>query len=50
MRTELLSDMITNHSQRIGALRPNQEFEVSDVNVDGDVTVVEGILIERTAQ
>lgn len=47
MMTDILSDTITKQSRDVGALGFNQRFKVTDVEVEGDVTYVEGELLEK---
>lgn len=47
MRMKLISDLITDHSQEIGSLRPNQCVKVTGVDVQGDMSVVDVELFEK---
>ena len=40
IKTELLSNMITNHSKLVGALGYNERVEVRQVDVEGDTSTV----------
>lgn len=42
MRTKILSDAITEHSQKIAALKPDERFDVTYILGGPDVTQVEG--------
>lgn len=47
MRTKLISDLITEHNQEIGALQYNQYVKVIDVDVDGNNAIVDIELFEK---
>lgn len=42
LRTDLISNMLTDHMHKIGALKQNERFRVIFVDVDGPGTKVEG--------
>jgi len=44
MKTEILSDMITDRARKIAAIKQNEKFVVKHVEGDEDVTTMEGIV------
>ncbi len=44
MRTEILSDMVTQHARKIAAIRENERIRVVNVEGDADVTRFEGVV------
>lgn len=48
--TVLLSALLTEHAQRVGALLPNQVYVIEDIEVRGDVSLISGWIEERIYQ
>ena len=42
MRTEVLSEMVTNHARKIAAIGPDEKFTVKYVLGNEDITTVDG--------
>lgn len=42
IQTELLDDLITDHSHKIGALRSNERFKTTSIDVFGSISNIEG--------
>lgn len=47
MRTGILSDQLTSHMRKVGALDWKTRLEVIDMSIDGDVTEVSVELLEE---
>lgn len=50
MPTQIFEDIVTSVGQQNGALRKGENVEISDIEVEGPVTVVSGDVYERITQ
>lgn len=44
MQTDLLNDLVSAHAKKIDFIKPNEQFEVVEVEVKGPVTEVTATL------
>lgn len=47
MNTDVLSDLITDHNMKIGALTYNQYVSIFDIDVYPDISIVQAKLLEK---
>lgn len=45
--TQVLSDLLTDHGQKVAAIQTDQEIKVLDVDVQGEVSTVDVEILQK---